>query len=77
MNEEKRRKTYLVFSVVALAALIFGAAIISSSNSVDTTSDGSDAETTQDVTDNTDTNDGKSISDGDGETKDDANDETK
>ena len=68
MNEEKRRKTYLVFSVVALATLIFGAAIISS-NSVATTSDGSDAETTQDVTDNTDTNDGKSISDGDGETK--------
>lgn len=77
MNEEKRRKTYLVFSVVALATLIFGAAIISSSNSVATTSDDSDVETIQDVIDNTDTNDEKSISDGDGETEDDTNDETK
>ncbi len=77
MNDEKRRKTHLVFSVVVLTALIFGAAIISSSNSVATTSDGSDVEPTQDVTDNTDNNDGKSISDVDGETKDDANDETK
>ena len=49
MNEEKRRKTYLVFSVVALAALIVCAVSISSS-AAGSTSDLSDAKNTQDET---------------------------
>ncbi len=72
MVQENRNKTYLVFSVVALALLIVGAVGVINSQAAGSINSVSGSETTQDTTDtNMAPNDGKSTSDGDGETKDD------
>jgi len=71
MNQEKNRKLYLVFSVAALAVLMAGAVSVSSSNNAISANSLADTETTQEIG-NQDTNDGLSVSDGDGETSDDS-----
>jgi hypothetical protein len=74
MSQEKSRKSYLVLSVLAMAILLVAAVSIGSSDAPVSTNSLSGAKTTQDETDdNTDTNDGLSVSDGDGETNDDNN----
>ena len=70
MNPEKNRK-YLVFSVVAMAALMISAVSISNSHVLNVEQDLNGTDTQDETGNNIDTNDGKSISDGDGETNDD------